>query len=146
MSAAVPAGARPAARVLVVDDHPVNLKLARLLLAGEGLDVITARTGEDAWALLQHHRPALMLVDVRLPGLDGLELTRRLRLDPALAATRVIAITAHAMPDDEARARAAGCDAYVTKPIDTRTLPQLVRSLLGDAGHTIPPVPDAPRA
>jgi CheY-like chemotaxis protein len=116
--------------VLIVDDHPANLKLARLLLAGEGYEVQTAGDAEEALAVLQTFRPRLILMDIQMPGMDGLELTRRLKADPALQGIVVLALTAYAMKGDEERARAAGCDGYISKPIDTRSLPAVIAGYL----------------
>jgi two-component system, cell cycle response regulator DivK len=112
--------------ILVVDDNPQNLKLARVLLAGEGYDVHTAASAEDALRTLERVRPRLILMDFQLPGMDGLELTQRLKADPDRAGIVIVALTAYAMKGDEARARQAGCDGYVAKPIDIGTLPRLV--------------------
>jgi CheY-like chemotaxis protein len=119
----------PGEPILIVDDHPTNLKLARVLLAAEGYDVRTAEDATQALALLQEFRPRIILMDIQLPGMDGLELTRRIKADPAMGDVIVLALTAYAMKGDAERAMAAGCDGYVSKPIDTRTLPGLV------AGH-----------
>jgi CheY-like chemotaxis protein len=109
--------------ILIVDDNPVNLKLARVVLAGEGYDVRTAVDAEDALAVLGRiPAPRLILMDLQMPGMDGLELTRRLKKDAALAATVIVALTAYAMKGDESKALEAGCDGYISKPIDTRTL------------------------
>jgi CheY-like chemotaxis protein len=120
----------PGEPVLIVDDNPVNLKLARVLLCGEGYEVRTAATAEEALALLPAFLPRLILMDLQMPGMDGFDLTRRLKADPATRGIRVLALTAYAMKGDEERALAAGCDAYVAKPIDTRTLPTLIARLL----------------
>lgn len=116
--------------ILIVDDNPANLKLVRFLLASEGYDVRTATDADEALAVLQGFRPRLILMDVQLPGMDGLELTRRLKADPATRDAIVLALTAYAMKGDEERALGAGCDGYVPKPIDTRALPGLVASYL----------------
>ena len=112
--------------ILIVDDNAANLKLARVLLSGEGYEVRTAGDAEQALELLESFRPRLILMDLQLPGMDGLELTRRLKADPTRRDIAVIALTAYAMTGDEEKARAAGCDGYVTKPIDTEQLPRLV--------------------
>ena len=124
------------APVLIVDDHPVNLKLLRLTLAGAGYDVRTAPDAESALVLLETFTPRVILMDIQLPGMDGLEFTRRLKADPARAAIRIVAVTAFAMKGDEEKARAAGCDGYVTKPVDTKTLPDIVAAQItaGAAG------------
>lgn len=120
----------PRASVLIVDDNPANLKLTRLLLITEGYDVHTAEDAHKAFELLQSVRPGLILMDLQLPGMDGLEATRRLQSDPATKDIPVIAITAYAMRGDRERALEAGCTEFVTKPIDTRTLPALIASIL----------------
>jgi two-component system, cell cycle response regulator DivK len=113
-------------QILIVDDNPVNLKLARLLLEGEGYEVRTAVDAEAALELLKSWKPLLILMDVQLPGMDGLELTRRLKADPETRDIGIIALTAYAMKSDEEKVRLAGCDGYVTKPIDAEALCQLV--------------------
>jgi CheY-like chemotaxis protein len=116
--------------ILIVDDNPLNLKLARLLLRSEGYDVHTAADAEEAQVKLQTLHPRLILMDVQLPGMDGLELTRRLKADPATQDIIILALTAYAMKGDEERIRDAGCDGYIPKPIDTRLLPTTVASYL----------------
>jgi two-component system cell cycle response regulator len=122
--------------ILIVDDNRDNLKLTEILLKCAGYLVRTAEDAEQALALLEDYRPDLILMDIQLPGMDGLELTRRLRQMPRLAGTPIVALTAYAMAGDEANARNAGCTGYITKPIDTRTFAGLVRiSLDGTAGQ-----------
>lgn len=121
------------APILIVDDNAANLKLARVLLAGEGHDVRTASDAEDALRVLRSFRPRLVLMDLQLPGMDGFELTRLLKADPAHRHVVVLALTAYAMKGDEERARLAGCDGYVAKPIDTRALPGIVAAHLTEA-------------
>lgn len=116
--------------ILIVDDNAVNLKLARVLLTGEGYEVRTAADAEEAFTALQTFRPRLILMDIQLPGMDGLELTRRLKADARLAGVVILALTAYAMKGDEEKAREAGCDGYVTKPIDTRTLSSVIQGYL----------------
>jgi CheY-like chemotaxis protein len=117
--------------VLIVDDNEVNLKLARVILESAGYDVRTAIDAEQAIQSLELVRPRLILMDIQLPGTDGLELSRRLKADPATSDIVIIALTAYAMKGDEERIRAAGCDGYVSKPVDTRTLPEVVARHLG---------------
>ncbi len=112
--------------ILIVDDNPLNLKLVRVVLARAGYDVRTASDATEALAVLERFRPRLILMDLQLPGMDGLELTRRLKADPATRDTVILAVTAYAMKGDDQKALAAGCDGYVAKPIDTRTLPGFV--------------------
>lgn len=116
--------------ILVVDDNPLNLKLTRVLLAGEGYEVRTATDSQEAMAVLKTFRPRLILMDIQLPGMDGLELTRRLKADSSNRDILVLALTAYAMKGDEQKARNAGCDGYIAKPIDTRSLPSVVRDYL----------------
>jgi two-component system, cell cycle response regulator DivK len=116
--------------ILIVDDNPANLKLARVVLAVEGYEVRGAGDAEEALELLATFQPHLILMDLQLPGMDGLTLTRRLKADPATRHIPILALTAYAMKGDEDRAREAGCDGYITKPIDTRGLPQIIARVL----------------
>lgn len=116
--------------ILIVDDSPANLKLARVLLASEGYEVRTAADAEEALTVLKAFRPRLILMDIQLPGMDGLELTRRLKADPAMRGVVILGLTAYAMKGDEERILAAGCDGYIAKPIDTRRLPSQVAEYL----------------
>jgi CheY-like chemotaxis protein len=108
--------------VLIIDDNAMNLKLARVLLSTEGYVVKTASNAEEALNVLEDFNPKLILMDIQLPGMDGLELTRKLKADPKRKAIIVIALTAYAMKGDQEKALSAGCDAYVTKPIDINKL------------------------
>jgi CheY-like chemotaxis protein len=116
--------------ILIVDDNPVNMKLIRILLAGEGYDIRTASDANEALAVLREFRPGLILMDIQLPGIDGLELTRRLKAAPATRDIPILGLTAYAMKGDEERILAAGCDGYIPKPINTRTLPKFIRECL----------------
>ena len=120
----------PAERVLIVDDNVVNSKLASLTLQLAGYEVRTAADAEEALVRVQEFGPSLLLMDVQLPGIDGLELTRRLKNDPATRELIVVAMTSYAMRGDEEQAYAAGCDGYLAKPIDTRTFPATVAQYL----------------
>jgi CheY-like chemotaxis protein len=113
-------------QILIVDDNPTNLKLVTYLVKSHGHDVATASDAETALAAITTRRPTVILMDLQLPGIDGLELTRRLKADPATRSIPIIALTAYAMKGDEEKALAAGCDDYVTKPIDTRKLPDVI--------------------
>ena len=121
--------------LLIVDDNPTNLKLARVLLSGEGYEVRTANDAEEALQMLPTFRPRLILMDIQLPGIDGLELTRRLKQDPERRDIVIIALTAYAMKGDEEKAFAAGCDGYVTKPIDPDRLLATIEQHLVRAGR-----------
>ena len=118
--------------VLVVDDTPANQKLLKILLAGEQYDVRVAGNAEEALTILETFRPQMILMDILLPGVDGLELTRQLRADPRTRDIRILGLTACAMPGDAERVLAAGCDGYLTKPIDVHTFLATV------AGHLRP--------
>jgi len=118
------------ARILIVDDNPVNLKLATDVLEMEGYAVEKAVDAEQAQEMLKSATPDLILMDIALPGMDGLTLTRKLKADERLKDVPVVAMTAFAMKGDEQKALAAGCDGYITKPIDTRKLPQQVAAYL----------------
>ncbi|HET9318473.1 MAG TPA: response regulator [Bryobacteraceae bacterium] len=136
----------PSNSVLIVDDTPVNLKLVRVLLSRQGFEVRTASTAEEALEMAPTFRPRLVLADIQLPGMDGLEMTRRLKAAPETRDTVVLALTAFAMKGDEEKAFAAGCDGYITKPIDTRTFPALIRQYLSKtndatAGAASPDMP-----
>jgi two-component system cell cycle response regulator DivK len=109
--------------VLIIDDNEINLKLARVILVGAGFEVKTAGDAEEALAVLAVFRPRVILMDIQLPGTDGLTLTRQLRDDRAYDDVIIIALTAYAMKGDEEKALAAGCDGYITKPIEPSALP-----------------------
>jgi two-component system cell cycle response regulator DivK len=118
-------------RVLVVEDHPLNRELAEAILERAGYAVVVAGDGETALERVAAGPPDVILLDVELPGISGLEVARRLKGDPATAAIPVVALTAYAMVGDEARVRAAGCDDYVTKPIERPKLLGAVERALG---------------
>ena len=116
----------PGERILIVDDNATNLKLVAYLMKANGYIVDTALDAESAIVAIRVNHPDVILMDIQLPGIDGLELTRRLKRDPATHDIVIIAVTAYAMKGDQAKAVAAGCDDYITKPIDTRTLPETI--------------------
>ncbi len=116
--------------ILVVEDNETNQVLTEAVLSRDGYLVKLAGTSEDARTVLKQTTPDLILMDLQLPGQDGLSFTRALKLDPATAAIPVVAMTAHAMMGDAEDAIAAGCVAYITKPIDTRTLGVQLRGYL----------------
>lgn len=124
-----------AIRVLVVDDNPTNQKLLGFLLQARGYEVHNAADGAEALEAAARLAPALALIDIQLPGMSGLEVTLHLKADPTTAGIRIVIVTASAMQGDEARAVASGCDAYVTKPINTRTLPELLERVLAGERH-----------
>ncbi len=105
------------ARILIVEDNPANMTLATFLLESAGHSVLTATDGETGLRLAREEHPALILMDIQLPGMDGLEAVGLLKRDEATRGIPVIALTALAMKGDEERIRAAGCDGYIAKPI-----------------------------
>lgn len=117
-------------RILVVDDNPINLKLATDLLEWSGYQVAQAMDAEQAQRSISQSLPDLILMDIELPGMDGLTLTRKLKADDATKHICIVALTAFAMKGDQAKALAAGCQGYISKPIDTRHLPQIVSQLI----------------
>lgn len=119
--------------ILIVDDNEVNLRLAHWLLSSEGFTVRVAKDAEEAFGVLDEFHPRLILMDLQMPGMDGLTATRKLKADPRTRGIVVIALTAFAMSGDRERALEAGCEGYVTKPIDTRTLPGLIAGYLATA-------------
>jgi len=116
--------------VLVVDDNPANADLVSFILAKKGYEVHVAADAAEALAVVTDFSPHLIMMDLQLPGMDGLTLTRQLKADAATRKIIVIALTAYAMKGDEQRAREAGCDGYISKPINTRTLPGIVGEYL----------------
>jgi CheY-like chemotaxis protein len=119
-----------AMNALVVDDTPINVKLLSALLKTNGFAVTIATTGEAALELVEQTEFGLILLDIRLPGIDGLTVARRLRADPRHRQRLIVAVTASAMKTDVAAALEAGCDAFISKPIDTRTLIPTLQGLL----------------
>jgi two-component system cell cycle response regulator DivK len=117
-------------RILVVEDHEDNRRILRDMLTSAGYEVIEADNGADALLSVSANRPDLILMDIQLPVLDGYETTRRLKADPAVRAIPIIVITSYALSGDEAKARAAGCDDYVTKPYSPRQVLAKIRAYL----------------
>ena len=117
--------------VLVVEDNAINLELVRDVLEAEGYAVLTATNGIEALDLIRAEAPDLVLMDLQLPGIDGLEVTRRVRADPAIRAVPIIALTAHAMLGDNESVVAAGCDGYISKPIRLNAFRDLVAAHVG---------------
>jgi CheY-like chemotaxis protein len=116
--------------ILVVEDNPANMMLVVAVLARAGLRSAQASSAEEARQLIKTVNPDLILMDIQLPGEDGLTLTRELKTSPTTAHIPIIALTAHAMKGDEVHAIAAGCDAYIAKPIDTYTFATFVTRFL----------------
>ena len=107
-------------RILVVEDNALNLELVRDILAAEGYEVLEAADGPTGVAVALAEHPELILMDLQLPGLDGFQATQQIRADPNLKDVPIVAVTAHAMKGDDERARAAGCDGFIAKPIQVR--------------------------
>ncbi len=124
------------ARILIIEDHEDNRRILRDLLTHAGFDPLEATTGEQGLALAEAERPDLILMDIQLPGLDGYEATRRIKANPALAQIPVIVVTSYALSGDDVKARAAGSDAYVTKPFSPRALLAKIREYLPAAPAT----------
>ena len=117
-------------RILVVEDNPLNLELVRALLEKLGYVVIDSGTAEEGIERAKAEQPQLILMDINLPGTDGLTATTLLKAEPTTRHIPVVALTAHAMKGDDERVQTAGCDGYMTKPIDTRSFPALVARFL----------------
>ncbi len=117
-------------KVLLVEDQPLNRELATDLLEIAGFTVCQADSGERAIQVARAESPQIILMDISLPGMDGLAATRILRADPRFKAVPIVALTAHAMKGDEDRALGAGCDGYITKPIETSSFARCVREIL----------------
>ncbi len=116
--------------ILIIEDNPLNVELAADLLEASGFRIRSTGTAEEGLRLARELLPDLILMDISLPGMDGLCATRTLKTNPATAHLRVVGLTAHAMKGDEGTALGAGCDGYLTKPIDTRTFVAAVKSFI----------------
>ena len=122
-------------RALVVDDSAINIDLAVFVLRAQGFVVESASSADQAIERARAFLPDVILMDIQMPDVDGVEAVRRLRSDPSIRDVVVIAFTAYAMKGDEQKLRAAGCDGYIAKPIDVATFGQTVRSHLGARGR-----------
>lgn len=109
-------------KILLVEDNAVNRRLAEFLLRSHGYKVLEASTAQEAFSLLKSERPALILMDIQLPGMDGLEATKRLKEEPSTSDIPIVAMTSYAMKGDREKALAAGCVGYISKPIDKASL------------------------
>jgi len=116
--------------ILIVDDNPMNVKLLKLLLDVEGYRVKTAADSNETLNVLQEFHPKLILMDLNLPGMDGLELTRRLKADPQKRDILILMVTSFVQKGEEQKAIQAGCDGYLSKPIDTQKLPLIIAEYL----------------
>jgi two-component system cell cycle response regulator DivK len=119
-------------RILIVEDNDLNLKLFRDLLTAHGYDTIETKEGMEAIRLTKDQHPDLILMDIQLPEVSGLDVTRKLKADSAIRDIPIIAVTAFAMKDDEEKILAAGCEAYISKPISIVSFLNTVRRFLGE--------------
>ncbi|MCB8838482.1 response regulator [Aurantimonas sp. VKM B-3413] len=119
--------------VMIVEDNELNMKLFRDLLEAHGYATVQTRSGLTALDLAREHRPDLILMDIQLPEISGLDVTRQLKSDPELYKIPVVAVTAFAMKGDEERIRQGGCEAYISKPISVNRFMEVIRSFLDQA-------------
>lgn len=117
-------------KILVVEDNPANMRVIGMVLRSRGYILLEATDGEEALVVAREGQPDLIVMDIQLPKMDGLEVTRRLRQTPQFKKTPIIALTASAMEGDRDKIIAAGCDEYVSKPVNTRRFPELVAEML----------------
>ncbi|UCD56391.1 MAG: response regulator [Candidatus Hydrogenedentota bacterium] len=118
------------ARILVVEDNVMNMELAVDLLQIQGYEVFSAKTGQEALEISNREQLDLILMDVQLPGMDGLEVTKKLKQNPKTSHIPIVALTAYAMKGDEERILRHGCTGYISKPIDTREFPKAVEKFI----------------
>ncbi len=118
------------AQILIIEDNPANMRLAELLLTSAGHSVIAAIDAETGLKLAREHQPQLILMDIQLPAMDGLQATTLLKAQASTASIPVIALTAMAMKEDEEKIRLAGCDAYIIKPLSYKELYRVIDTLL----------------
>jgi two-component system cell cycle response regulator DivK len=121
------------AKILIIEDHPANMKLTMLLVRNAGHTALSAVDAETGLMLARAEKPELILMDIQLPGMDGLAATRLLKMDPITAAIPIIALTAMAMKDDQEKTKVAGCDAYIAKPLRYQELYAAIDTLLSKA-------------
>jgi len=117
-------------KILIVEDNPLHTKLIEMTLRTKNYILLRANDGEEALDMAIRERPDLIIMDLNLPGMTGFEVTKKLRENPAFSHTPIIAITAYAMKRDREMVIESGCDAYLSKPIDTRELPGVIAELL----------------
>jgi len=117
-------------KILIVEDSPLNMRLLEMVLRAKNYTLLKATDGEEALDMAIREQPDLIIMDIQLPKLNGLEVTRKLRETPAFNHTPIIAITAYAMKGDKERVIESGCDAYLSKPINTRELPEMIAEML----------------
>jgi len=118
--------------ILIIDDNAMNLKLEKKLLELERYQVLSAQNAEETLKILEYFRPALVLMDFQLPGLDGVDLTKKIRRDPRNKDMVILMVTSYDQQGDEEKAKAAGCNGYLHKPLDTQALPGIIAGYLRD--------------
>ncbi len=121
-----------AKKILIVEDNELNMKLFNDLLEAKGYEVVQTRNGLEALDLAKQHRPDLILMDIQLPEVSGLEVTKWIKEDEMISSIPVIAVTAFAMKGDEERIRQGGCEAYISKPISVATFIKTIQYYIGD--------------
>jgi len=117
-------------KILIVEDNPQNMRLIEMVLGAKGYTLLKATDGEKALDMAMRERPDLIIMDIRLPKMNGLEVTRKLREASAFSCIPIIALTAYAMKGDKEKAIEAGCNVYLPKPINTRELPRVIAKML----------------
>ena len=117
-------------KILIVEDNPLNMKLLEMVLRAKNYTLLKATDGEEALDMAMREQPDLIIMDIQLPRVNGLEVTRKLRETPAFSHTPIIGVTAYAMKGDKERVIESGCDAYLSKPISTRELPEMIAEML----------------
>jgi len=117
-------------KILVVEDNPLNMRLIEMTLRRRGYMLLMASDAQEEIKMALIERPDLIIMDIQLPGINGLDVTRKLRKTPPVSDTPIIGVTAYAMKGDREKIIEAGCDAYLSKPVDTRQLPELVARML----------------
>jgi len=117
-------------KILIVEDNPQNMRLLKMVLRAGNYTLLMATDGEEALDVAMKEHPDLIIMDIQLPKVNGLEVTRKLRETPAFSRTPIIGVTAYAMKGDKERVIESGCDAYLSKPINTRELPEVIAGML----------------
>lgn len=117
-------------KILIVEDNPLHMRLIEMTLRGKNYTLLKATDGQEALNIARKERPDLIVMDIRLPKINGVEVAKKLRENPAFSHTPIIAITAYAMKGDRERVIESGCDVYLSKPINTRELPQVIAQVL----------------
>ncbi len=117
-------------KILVVEDNPLNMRLLEIVLRAKNYTLLKATDGEEALDMAMREQPDLIIMDIQLPKMSGLEVTRKLRETPAFSHTPIIGVTAYAMKGDKEKVIESGCDAYLSKPINTRELPEVIAEML----------------